>query len=330
MKSKFTFVFIIILAIICSSCGSNVSNEVDVAIAVSLTQTATAPQVEQPAASTAEEPVSDEPGILKGTVQWTSLQTSAVIVYALDPETGQWATMQIDADNPTQPFELYVDAGSYMVFAFTEDGNTYLGYPNTDDSDLALIEIANGEIIENLNIRPPREWNCGIMWGVPGSPDGTYGGFMASENCINTAWAEGDYIVPSSDLCQMLEGVAQETLGVPFVLNMNDIFVDNIAGESGTGCSIQTQVTENQLSTQNGVVEDLKNAFVGWEEDAMYMADGPTGSATALRRDMALMLLSATWEPVAGVDCPDDQPIAACELTPEQKLYTIEIEIGMK
>ena len=331
MKFKFLLITIIFLALILSACDTSTSNEFDSAVSVSLTQTAVALSQEQ---SFEENPTDvmdqNEPAILKGTIDPVSFSSPSIIIYALDPDSGQWATTQITKSDQAVVFELFVPAGNYIVYAFSEDGSTYFGYPNTDDSDLALLDVDFGETIENLYVRQPIPWNCGVMWGVPDAPDGRFAGYMASEACINSNWVEGNYMVPSSDLCQMLEGIAQETLGIPFVMNMNDSFMDIVTGESGGSCTIFAQTTQDQLSIQNSVIQDLQNAFIGWEEDPLYMADGPTGSATALRRDMALMLLSATWEPVAGIDCPDDQPINACNLTPAEKLYTIQIQIGMK
>jgi hypothetical protein len=45
---------------------------------------------------------------------------------------------------------------------------------------------------------------------------------------------------------------------------------------------------------------------------------------------MALALISAQWAPSPDAKCPADQPISACNLTPEQKLYTITIQVAMK
>ena len=332
MKIKFTFVFVIVLAILCSACGANSSNGFDVAVAVSLTQTAAAPQIEQPSLPVEEEtaPQTDA-AILKGTVHLVSPPTPSMMVYAYDIGNDQWASTQTDASDGNAPFELSVSPGRYVIFAFPADGSDgFAGFPSGDELDLGVVEIKAGQVFENIEVRPPSQADCGILWGVPPSPDGRFPGVMASDACLNVNWAGGDYVVPSSDLCQMIEGIAQETLGVPFVLDIVDSFTDNITGESGSGCTIMAQVTEDQLTTQNGVKTDLMNAFIGWQEDPMYMADGPTGSATALRRDMALMLIGYTWEPIEGVNCPDDQPISACDLTPAQKLYTIKIQIGMK
>lgn len=332
MKYKFAFVFAIALVLLLSACGANTSNEFDVAVSVSLTQTADTPATVQPSETAIEaENIQEAPATINGTVHLASPPTPSMIVYALDPETGEWATMQTDATDGEAPFELSVSPGTYIIFAFAaDDSAAYAGFPSGDELDLGTIEVAAGQIFEDISVRPPSQADCGLLWGVPPSPDGRFAGFMASDACLNMNWAGGDYVVPSADLCQMLEGVAQETLNVPFELDMMDSFSDNITGESGSGCTMMAQVTGNQLSTQNGVIKDLMNAFIGWEEDPMYMADGPMGSATALRRDMALMILSSSWKPVEGIACPDDQPIAACELTAEQKLYTIKIQIGMK
>jgi hypothetical protein len=64
---------------------------------------------------------------------------------------------------------------------------------------------------------------------------------------------------------------------------------------------------------------------LGWDELINYQAGGPTGAATGLTRDMGLMLISVDWEPAADANCPTDQPIASCTLTPEQKNYTVTI-----
>jgi hypothetical protein len=70
--------------------------------------------------------------------------------------------------------------------------------------------------------------------------------------------------------------------------------------------------------------------MLGWEEQPSYQADGPTGSATGLTRDMALMLITVGWEPSPEVQCPADQPISACDIKPEQRLYTVQIQTAMK
>ncbi|MBI9049427.1 MAG: hypothetical protein JEZ00_08405 [Anaerolineaceae bacterium] len=330
MKTYVLILIAMIIALGLSACGGNASSaEMEVAVAVALTQTAEVPEVVVPSATTQEE-VQPEPAILKGTVHLASPPTPEMIVYAFDPNTGQWATMQTDASDLAAPFELYVSPGSYMVFAYSLDGGTYLGSPRGDELDLALFEVSAGEIIENIDVRPPSQAECGLMWGVPPSPDGRFAGFMASEACMNMNWTDGDYLAPSAEFCQMLQRIAQDTLNVPFEFTMMEPFTDVITGESGSGCTFIATGDATQFEEPHDIVTQLTSAYIGWEENPQYQGGGPTGSLTAMTRDMALMLITAGWEPAEGIDCPDDQPIGLCPLTPEQKIYTVEINVGMK
>ena len=54
----------------------------------------------------------------------------------------------------------------------------------------------------------------------------------------------------------------------------------------------------------------------------------PTGAAAMLKRVTDRMHIRANWWPKLGVNCPADQPISACPLTPEQKEYTVVVEVA--
>jgi hypothetical protein len=53
-----------------------------------------------------------------------------------------------------------------------------------------------------------------------------------------------------------------------------------------------------------------------------YAAGGPTGMGIGMTRDAARLLILA--------DCPAEQPVSACALTPEQQLYTVTVQAAMK
>lgn len=135
-------------------------------------------------------------------------------------------------------------------------------------------------------------------------------------------------LIPES-VCLELRDVAAQALGIEFYAQTPAPFLDALGGEAGQGCSISARGDGTQFSSPQDVVATLVNSVgVGWTEQLAYQADGPTGSSTAMARDMALMLISAEWQPAMGVVCPADQPIADCDLTPEQKEYRIEIDIA--
>jgi len=142
--------------------------------------------------------------------------------------------------------------------------------------------------------------------------------------------ANSNYEPVSPAVCQTLQEIANQTLVTTFTMESGIPFTDPLSGESGLGCLLTTTGTGADFSDPNKVTTDLVSAFIGWTEQPAYQADGPTGAATAMTRDMGLMLIRAEWMPAPEVQCPSDQPISACDIKPEQKLYTIQIQAAQK
>lgn len=130
-------------------------------------------------------------------------------------------------------------------------------------------------------------------------------------------------------LCQELRAVASQALGVEFLAQTRAPFFDALGGEAGQGCHLGAGGNGTQFNSPQEVLSILTGSVgAGWTEQLPYQADGPTGASTALARDMALMLISVNWQPDMGVQCPADRPISECNLTPEQKIYKIDIDIA--
>ena len=135
-------------------------------------------------------------------------------------------------------------------------------------------------------------------------------------------------LIPDS-LCEDLRGVASEALGADFVAQTRAPFMDVIGGEAGQGCRLTAGGTGTQFNNPADVVALLSNSVgLGWNPVTGYEADGPTGSAVGMARDMGLMLISTNWQPEMGVVCPDDKPISDCGLTPEQQVYLVQVDIA--
>lgn len=132
-----------------------------------------------------------------------------------------------------------------------------------------------------------------------------------------------------ADSCQLMKADAESALGVTFTESEGP-FYDFANQEGGTGCILTATGTGSNFAGPMAPIDALKAAMLGWEEDMAYAAGGPTGASIGLTRDQGLMLISAGWTPAAGANCPDDQPISACELAPEQQLYTVTIAAAMK
>jgi hypothetical protein len=145
----------------------------------------------------------------------------------------------------------------------------------------------------------------------------------------DTDGTASQYEPVDASVCQMLQGVTAEALGVEVSMETAAPFTDYRTAETGEGCRLTAKGEGTQFTSPQDVIEKLKNTVgLGWTEQIDYEADGPMGSSTALTRDMGLMILQANWDVAEGAVCPTDQPIESCDLQPNQKLYTIEIDVA--
>lgn len=136
------------------------------------------------------------------------------------------------------------------------------------------------------------------------------------------------YIPPPIEMCQMLQMDAAKATKANFTLS-KALFTDYVTGQKGRGCLMVAKGTGAQFGNPATVINALKTAFIGWDENVRYQADGPTGKATAFMRDSALLLASVEWNPAPSAKCPADRPISDCRLSPQQMLYTIKLQVAM-
>lgn len=147
------------------------------------------------------------------------------------------------------------------------------------------------------------------------------------------ATATGKTIQPLT--VEVCDGEAQamaHALDVLEVTQSNVPMDDYLTNASGTGC--MTTVTGNGVKFKgpDTVLKALAGMLVdeGWTEDTKLAAGGPTGISAGYRKDNQLSLVTAMWEPDASANCPQDQPISACTVKPEQQNYTITLTFGVE
>jgi dipeptidase D len=106
---------------------------------------------------------------------------------------------------------------------------------------------------------------------------------------------------------------------------------DPVTGATGIGCQSTITGTGLQFESPSAVVSALASMLEeqGWTADPMFVADGPAGTAAGYRKGDQICLAAAVWAPDESANCPDDQPISACEVTPEQQRYTVTLNCGV-
>jgi hypothetical protein len=116
------------------------------------------------------------PGAITGHVHLMAPPTPAMVVYALDPATGQWAFTKTQAADGEAAYTITVPPGTYQVFAAADAGKAVdLGYWQEADAwTLATVAVAAGQTVSGIDVRPPSQSKCGSMLGFPASPDGRF------------------------------------------------------------------------------------------------------------------------------------------------------------
>jgi len=128
-----------------------------------------------------------------------------------------------------------------------------------------------------------------------------------------------------AETCSQMADLLEQTYNMP-VTTAEAPFEDFVRGQTGTGC--QTTVTGTGVDFPEGVdsmamVTAMEGA--GWTMDQGYAAGGAQDNLMGFTKGDELCLYLAHWEPAPEVDCPQDQPIGACEMTPKQRLWTVTL-----
>jgi hypothetical protein len=139
----------------------------------------------------------------------------------------------------------------------------------------------------------------------------------------------GSFAPYPADACERMRASFEQAIGAPVTVESVP-FSDRVTGGTGTACRIH--------ATGNGATYGMPGPFgtldalvrsLGWTEDGTnYGAGGPTGMADGYRKGGVLGLLAVNWKPSADANCPSNQPIGACSLTPEQKLFNVTFDLA--
>lgn len=216
-------------------------------------------------------------------------------------------------------YELEVLPGEILDVRLTSlEDNAVFSILGPDDAPLPGTE--EGQDVTQWNVIVPAGGAYSIVVG-PTRGNATY------TLLVHTALLS--YQPLHLDVCQSLQADLIKAFEFRFTL-IDAPFTEPITGETGMACTLEANGTGADFGAVAEALDKVRGVLLGWEENPMYAADGPTGSVTAFNRDSALLLVVASWEPSADANCPADQPISACVLTPEQQLYSVRLQGVMK
>lgn len=122
------------------------------------------------------------------------------------------------------------------------------------------------------------------------------------------------------DLAERLEDALAHEVTVRVVP-----FVDPVSNGAGFACRAVATGTGEEFGSFLDVADRLREVLVraGWHEDDRYLADGPTGTATAYRAGDARIFVNVGWRPAEAAGCPNDRPVFECDVAPAHQEFEI-------
>ena len=159
----------------------------------------------------------------------------------------------------------------------------------------------------------------GVCWGIAFALSGM-GAAVAQEATLQP--------IPAGE-CQAFAPQVQAAVGFPMTAGEDD-FTDLNDGSEGRSCHISGSASDQTYASPDDLVAKVAQLFGDWKDDPARAASGPGGAEKGLTSGNRLATIEVSWEPGPGVPCSDKQPLSACKILPQQKLWTVIVDIVVK
>lgn len=153
---------------------------------------------------------------------------------------------------------------------------------------------------------------------------------LAGLGGIAPARAQGTALQPiPAPECQTFAGQLQTALGFAMKASEDD-FTDLTDGSDGRSCHITGSATDQTYGAPSELMAKIAPVFAGWRDDPQRSDDAPGGAEKGFVNGDRIATLDVSWEPGPGVVCSDKQPLSACHILPQQKSWSVVVDIVVK
>ena len=134
--------------------------------------------------------------------------------------------------------------------------------------------------------------------------------------------------IPAAD-CQRFATQLQAAVGFAMSAGEDD-FTDLTDGSDGRACHISGSASDQTYAAPGELADKIAKVFGDWKDDPARGAGGPDGAEKGLVSGDRIATIEVSWEPGPGVSCSDKEPLSACKILPQQKLWTAIVDIVVK
>jgi hypothetical protein len=134
--------------------------------------------------------------------------------------------------------------------------------------------------------------------------------------------------IPAAE-CQQFAAQTQAAVGFAMKAEEDD-FTDLTDGSDGRSCHISGTAADQTYPGPAELIAKIAAVFGDWRADPARDAAGADGAEKGLVNGNRIATIQVSWEPGPGVTCSDKQPLSACKVLPQQKLWSAIVDIVVK
>jgi hypothetical protein len=153
---------------------------------------------------------------------------------------------------------------------------------------------------------------------------------LAAGACwIDAAHAQNAFHpIPAAE-CQTFAGQVQAAVGFAAKTSEDD-FTDLADRSEGRSCHISASASGQAFTAPADLMTKAAPVFAAWQNDPARADSGPAEIEKGFVSGNRIATIDVSWEPGPGVTCSDTQPLSACNIQPQQKLWTVTVDIVEK
>ena len=199
---KMIAVGLLLLSILLTACGPK---NIEVDVAVVLTQTAAVVEEALPEEAAVAETETEEIAWINGTAYCVyGPPNPPMVIYAVDGTSGDWYSVETEGSEAEATYMLEVPPGTYHLAAYCVEGQPGYAAYTGESTTMASVTVEAWQAAEGIVIRPPGQSACGAVFGVPASPDGRFAAVEGpAPECLAGIDEVEAPLVPESDLMRI-------------------------------------------------------------------------------------------------------------------------------
>jgi len=148
---------------------------------------------------------------------------------------------------------------------------------------------------------------------------------------INTASAQNApalHPIPAAE-CQTFAGQVQAAVGFAAKASEDD-FTDLTDRSEGRSCHISASASGQAFAAPADLMTKIAALFAGWQDDPARGETGPAGAEKGFVSGSRIATVDVSWEPGPSATCSDKEPLSSCNIQPQQKLWSVTVDIVEK